>query len=188
MGSNNAFCINCGEEIPSDTEICTECGANQDPSELGANNYSEETNHDGFTSWAIGFKPGYTLRNIIVAFLYITITSVGILLIVYAYLVENPKYTKYAGYYAAVSLSGFGLFLFALGVSTSGIIVSMIGSLFVIGIGVLFIPQVRQKLNIKTVPGVDKENTAGRNIAIGFIYYFISTIAVTGILGVTVAI
>lgn len=182
IDSNTVFCINCGEEIPAETEFCPECGAGQDPSELSVDKSSTSAEHSGFTSWVVGFEPGNTLRNITVGFLYIIFLSVGIVLLVYSYLAENPNYVKYAEYYAALSIMLVGLSGFAGGSILSGAAV-----IIVIGIGALFIPQVREKLNIESVPGVDDTNTIRKNLAIGFIYYFAASITVTFIIGAGVA-
>jgi hypothetical protein len=113
--SNVAFCVNCGEEISAGTQFCPECGSNQDPSEFVEEGAPETTEHDGFTSWAIGFEPGETGRNILVGLAYFFFYPIGIPLLLYAYLRENPEDSKYVAYAGGVLLLVMSLGAFAQG-------------------------------------------------------------------------
>ena len=96
-----AYCMNCGSEISGDTNFCPECGSSQEPEKIETQESTvdgqdvEKVKDDGFTSWAIGFQPGKTGRNILVGLAYFLFYFVGIPLLVYAYLRENPGKAKY---------------------------------------------------------------------------------------------
>lgn len=104
--TNTAFCTNCGASIPADAQTCPECGANQSSSlESGDKNGGKE----GFTSWAIGFKPGATGRNIIVGLAYFFFSLIGIILLLVGYARRGGKYKKRAYAIAAVLILLFGV-------------------------------------------------------------------------------
>lgn len=157
--AGTAFCINCGEEISSDTDFCPECGSSQNPESLETVEESDTAKNRGFTSWAIGFKPGKTGRNVLVGIAYLLFLGIGIPLLIYAYLVENPEKTKYVSV-----LAGVLFILVGLGTLADGSIRGIVAGVIAIIIGVLFIPQVREKLSIGSPPGISEGNTARRNL------------------------
>jgi hypothetical protein len=121
--SDVSYCISCGEKIKTGTEYCPVCGSTQDPQALEsehnstANSSNEPTtvDDDVWTSWAIGFKPADTIRNLVVGILYFVFYWAGIPLLLYAYIKkENPDES---GYYAIgrVSLIVFAVIYFLFG-------------------------------------------------------------------------
>lgn len=171
----NAFCISCGEEISSNENFCPECGASQDPEELNDGN-AEADDHTGFTSWAIGFKPGSTLRNIIVGFVYLLFTGLSVAVLIYAYLKEHPEKLSTAAWISGIFFILAGAGAFADG-SGRGIIAGVISMI----IGVLYLPAVRERLPTGSPPGIDEVNTGRRNALVSTGYWFGGAIIVGGI-------
>lgn len=103
---SSIYCTNCGSSIPADAESCPECGATQTNSIR-----SEDTSGDeeGFTSWAIGFKPGATGRNILMGLAYFFFSLIGVILLLVAYAQRGGKYKKRAYVIAAVLILLFGV-------------------------------------------------------------------------------
>lgn len=93
---DESYCIHCGEPIASTADHCPECGEAQtlDTSETGDDDTDGTDDGTGFTSWAIGFEPGETPRNVAVAFAYFFFYFVGIPLLIYAYWRRGGKYKK----------------------------------------------------------------------------------------------
>lgn len=174
------FCINCGSEIFPDATFCPECGSGQDPESLDPEKQAntgerhEPTNHDGFTSWAIGFRPGETDRNILIGFAYVLFYVVGVPLLIYAYLRENPSKSKYFAWF------GGGLLIL---MSVSALSVGTIWGIIVGGLslllGISFLPVVRQKLGLGGVPGIDVADSARRSVIVGS-GYAIGSMALVG--------
>jgi hypothetical protein len=156
--------MNCGEEIAASTEFCPECGASQDPEQIGQKEGDTSTD-TGFTSWALGFKPGSTGRNILIGTAYAMFAAVGIPLLVYAYLKENPEKSTYIAWIAGINL----IFLALLAISQSTIWGYISGGVSLLA-GVFFLPIVRQRLGVSRVPGIDVENSARRSVIVGTIY------------------
>jgi hypothetical protein len=171
----NAFCISCGEEISSNENFCPECGASQDPEELNDGN-AEADDHTGFTSWAIGFKPGSTLRNILVGFVYVLFTGLSVAVLIYAYLKEHPEKLSTAAWISGIFFILAGAGAFADG-SGRGIIAGVISII----IGVLYLPAVRERLPIGSPPGIDEVNTGRRNALVSTGYWFGGAMIVGGI-------
>lgn len=164
-GTDTVFCISCGTELDTDTEFCPECGSDQSPESL--NSGTEPATNDGFTSWAIGFKPGHTLRNVVVGLAYFLFYAIGIPLLIYAYLVENPGKGKYFAW------AGGGLLMLAgLGTLVEGTMPAVAAGLIVIAIGLMFLPIVRRRLGVGSPPGIDEHNSARRNLLVGVGYGF----------------
>jgi hypothetical protein len=178
-GTDTVFCISCGTELDADTEFCPECGSNQSPESL--NSGTEAATNDGFTSWAIGFKPGHTLRNVVVGLAYLLFYVVGIPLLIYAYLVENPGKGKYFAWAA-----GGLLMLAGLGTLVEGTMPAIAAGLIVIAIGLAFLPMVRRKLGVGSPPGIDEHNSARRNVLIGVGYGFAGFVASGATMGALV--
>lgn len=148
---DEAYCINCGEAIAADTNFCPECGSEQDLSKLGpdeqADAETEGQSRGGVTSWAIGFEPGMTGRNVAVGFGYFFFYPIGIPMLAYGYLtrndVERDEALSRLGRYGAWGL-GVLLILAALGnLSDPGSIVPGIVSLVV---GLFLLPPVRSRI------------------------------------------
>jgi hypothetical protein len=95
----DADCSNCGESIPATASYCTACGAEQTTSAEAEPGPASS----GVTNWAIGFAPGATLRNVLVAAAYVVFYVVGIPLLLYAYWARGGKYRKRT-YYALGAL------------------------------------------------------------------------------------
>lgn len=165
------FCINCGEEIAADTDFCPECGSGQDPEDLAGDD--EPVDHNGFTSWAIGFEPGNTMRNVLVGIAYFVFYYVGIPLLVYAYLDENPGAKKYFAWVGGGLLILVGLAMFSQA-NARGIAAGILA----LGLGLFFLPTVRQRSGIGDVPGITDGNSTRRNLLTGVGYGLGSVIAV----------
>lgn len=174
---NGVYCINCGSEVSTDTTLCPECGSNQDPEQYTSGRSNESVEHDGFTSWAIGFKPTETGRNIIVGILYVLFSGIGVPLLIIGYLLDNPGKMRYLQYIWAGLLMLFALASFSVGTPVA----FAVGAI-VIGVGAMFIPQVRDRINLNDPPGIGETNSARRNFLTGTGYAFggfiISTAAV----------
>lgn len=84
------YCSNCGELLATTANYCTECGTGQTVKTAA----STDTESGGFSSWAIGFVPGSTLRNILIAFSYLVFYFVGIPLLLYGYWNRGGKYKE----------------------------------------------------------------------------------------------
>lgn len=106
---DTVFCTNCGAEILAEAEMCPECGEMQGDSPASPDS-SQET-HDGFTSWAIGFQPGSTVRNILVGLGYFFVYPVGIILLLVGYGQRGEKYKK-----RAIAIVLALVLLFAIGI------------------------------------------------------------------------
>ncbi|GAA5431530.1 hypothetical protein [Haloarcula japonica] len=89
---DESYCRSCGELLSSTVNHCTECGAEQAVDTDASVN--TEPASGGFSTWAIGFVPGSTLRNILVAFVYFIFYFVGVPLLLYAYWSRGGKYKK----------------------------------------------------------------------------------------------
>lgn len=171
-GGGTRFCISCGTEMPANTTYCPDCGSSQNPDELAEE--SEGTaDHDGFTSWAYGFRPGETGRNVLVGLGYFLFYFVGVPLLIYAYLVEHPDKRKYF-VYAGVVL----LVLVGLGALSDGSIQGIAAGVLALALSALFLPVTRQKLGIEGLPGVDETNSDRRNVLTGVGYGFVSVLGV----------
>ena len=162
--NGTSYCMNCGEEIAASTEFCPECGVSQDPEQIGETEGDTPTDA-GFTSWALGFKPGSTGRNILVGTAYAMFAAVGIPFLVYAYLKENPEKSTYIAWVAGIDL----IFLALLAISQGTIWGYISGGVSLLA-GVFFLPIVRQRLGVSRVPGIDVENSARRSVVVGTIY------------------
>lgn len=175
-----AFCINCGEEISADAELCPECGSGQVPENLGTTETSDNIKQSGFTSWAIGFKPGQTGRNILVGIVYLLFLSFGIPLLIYGYVCENPEKSKYVAW-----ITGALFILVALGAFVAGSTRGIIAGGLSLVIGLLFLPVVREKLSIESPPGITEGNTSRRNLLTGVAYGLGSMVVVGAALPAT---
>lgn len=103
-GDAGSYCIDCGEFIPPGTGHCPGCNAYQ-PVELQQDSRTvtgEMGEEGGFATWALGFKPGSTRRNVIVAVLYFTFYFVGGPVLLYSYWRRGARYRKRI--YAAVGV------------------------------------------------------------------------------------
>jgi len=171
--TGTAYCINCGEEIPAETEFCPECGSSQDPNQMEAS--EEATEGSGFTSWAPGFKPGSTFRNILIGIAYILFFYIGIFLLVYGYIKENPESgSKFAW------VLGILLILAGLGGFTDGTTRGIIGGIVAVVIGIVALPIVRDKIGFGSPPpGIEEGNTARRNALIS-VGYGIGALVIAG--------
>lgn len=170
------FCINCGEEISPEQTYCPECGASQDPSELADSNEKLDS-HDGFTSWAIGFKPGNTVRNVLVGLTYLIFSGLGVLVLIYGYLKENPDKLRTAAWISGIFFLLAGAGAFADG-SGRGIIAGVIS----IGIGGLYLPAIRDRLPVDIPPGIGDVNTDRRNVLVSTGYWVGGAVIVGSIL------
>jgi hypothetical protein len=164
--TETVFCINCGSEISVDTDFCPECGSSQDPSKVEADEESPEGS--GFTTWAPGFKPSSTLRNIVIGVLYLGFFYIGVFVLIYGYLKENPESgSKFAWILGIVLiLAGFGGF-------TEGTAQGIVGGVIAVLLGIVALPIVREKIGVGSpAPGIKKVNTARRNALISVGYGF----------------
>lgn len=164
--TETVFCINCGSEISADTAFCPECGSNQNPDQIETGGEAPE--ESGFTTWAPGFKPGSTLRNIVVGLVYLGFFYIGIFILAYGYLKENPESgSKFAW------ILGVLLILAGLGGFTDGTAQGIIGGVIALLLGVAALPIVREKIGIGSpAPGIKEVNTARRNALISVGYGF----------------
>lgn len=169
-----AYCIGCGEEISASIEYCPECGSSQSLEDLSADSDSSSGTNSGFTSWAIGFRPGRTGRNIAVALAYFFFYPIGIPLLLYGYLRENPGKGTYFAWAGGALLILLSFSYFADG-STRG----LIGGVVTLGLGLFFLPVVREKLGIGNVPGINEHNSTRRNVLTG-IAYGVGSVVVIG--------
>lgn len=164
---NTSYCINCGEEISADTGFCPECGSTQDPEQI--EEAEEGASEDaGFTSWAPGFKPSSTGRNILVGIAYFFFFYIGIFVLVYGYLKENPESGSTFAWVlgALLILAGFGGL-------TEGTAVGIIGGIIAVVVGIVVLPIVRDKIGIGSPPpGIKQVNTARRNALTSMGYGF----------------
>lgn len=80
--SHEKYCTNCGATLPSGAETCPECGSAQ-PVDGGGGGSGPDG--EGLTSWAIGFEPGESGRNVLVGLGYLFFWPVGLALLLYAY-------------------------------------------------------------------------------------------------------
>lgn len=168
-----AFCIDCGEGIPVDTEFCPQCGSTQDPKQMEAGEESSEGT--GFMSWAPGFKPGNTVRNVVVGIGYVFFFYIGVFVLAYGYMKENPE----SGSTFAWVL-GILLILAGLGGLTDGTARGIIGGMVAVIVGVVVLPIVRERIGIGSPPpGIEAGNTARRN-ALTSVGYGIGAIFVAG--------
>lgn len=90
---------------------------------------------------------------------------------------EEKSSTEELGRYLAWIWGGL-LILMALGAFASGSFRGVAAGLLAAGLGLLFIPAVREKLNIGEVPGIEETNSDRRNVLTGVGYGFLSIIAV----------
>jgi hypothetical protein len=160
----SAFCIECGEKISVDTEFCPECGKSQDPEQILANEESSEGT--GFTNWAPGFEPDNTIRNAAVGLSYVLFLAIGIPVLAYGYLKENPE----SGSKFAWAL-GVLLILAGLGGFTDGTTGGIFGGSVAITVGIVVLPIVREKIGIGSPPpGIEEGNPARRNaiVSVGY--------------------
>jgi multisubunit Na+/H+ antiporter MnhB subunit len=170
---NTVYCINCGEEIAADTEFCPECGSTQAPDQVEA--VEQDSEESGFTSWAPGFKPGSTLRNVIVGLAYLAFFYIGIFALTYGYLKKNPE----SGSTFAWVL-GILLIIAGLGGFTDGTTQGIIGGIIAVVVGVAVLPIIREKIGVGSPPpGIEEGNTARRNALIS-VGYGIGALAIAG--------
>lgn len=101
----NYYCKSCYDPIPSEAEFCPVCGAPQTPE-----GETEPNSATGVTSWGIGFRPGKSGRNALVAVAYFLFYVVGIPLLLFAYWRRGGKYRRRT--YAI--LGGVAVFLVAI--------------------------------------------------------------------------
>lgn len=103
MGTED-YCTDCGEQLPAESAYCPACGSAHAASEVTT------TDHTGITSWAIGFVPGATGRNILVTVAYALFYYIGLPLLVYAYWRRGGTYRKRT--YWGLGLLGGGFVAF----------------------------------------------------------------------------
>lgn len=172
--NDTSYCMNCGEEIAASTEFCPECGVSQDPEQIGETEGDTPTDA-GFTSWALGFKPGSTGRNILVGTAYFLSSIIGIFVLVYSYLKENPE----SGSTFAWVL-GILLVLAGLGGLTDGTAQGVIGGVIAVLVGTAALPIVRDRIGIgNPPPGIEEGNTARRNAMVS-VGYGLGALSVAG--------
>jgi len=177
---DTAYCMNCGSEISGDTNFCPECGSSQEPEKIEAQESKvdgqdvEKVKDDGFTSWAIGFQPGKTGRNILVGLAYFLFYFVGIPLLMYAYLRENPDKAKYFAW-----VGGVLIILMAIPAISQGTVWGFIAGGIILLLGLFFLPIIRKKLGLGSVPGIDVEDSARRSVIVGT-GYAIGSMALVG--------
>jgi len=168
--SGKAYCINCGEAIELDAQYCPDCGASQNPSESEESKFSEPISHDGFTSWAIGFRPGKTGRNILVGIGYLIFYWVAIPLLTYKYIGENPDKSKYFAWTGG----GFLIFASLVAIGQGTVWGFIVGGITLL-LGLFFLPIVRQKIGIDRVPGINVVDSTKRSVIVGTGYAIGST-------------
>lgn len=149
-GNDGAACNDCGARIPGDSQFCPECGSGRpfgDASEptIDRNRARGPTSSGGFTSWAYGFEPGATGRNVVVGFLYFVFWPVGLALLVHGALRANASddaratIGKLAGYGFGGLLLLAGLGSFAGEGGTAAGVVSLV-------VGLFLLPKVRDQI------------------------------------------
>jgi hypothetical protein len=169
------FCINCGTEMSSTINFCPECESTQNPEklEIGEGSSGEE----GFSFWAPGFEPGSTIWNVAVGIVYLTILPIGVFVLIYGYLKENPESS---GTFAWIL--GILFILAGLGSVTEGTGQSIVSGFISVVIGVVLLPIVREGIGIGSPPpGIEEENSARRNALIR-LGYGVSAIVVAGLI------
>jgi hypothetical protein len=91
-GGEAPYCSRCGESIPSTADYCPGCGSKRPTNTTHTADTDGES--DGVADWAIGFVPGSTLRNVLVAIAYVVFYFVGVPLLVYAYWRRGGAYRR----------------------------------------------------------------------------------------------
>lgn len=110
-----SYCAACGEQIVSSVAYCPACGERHVT--RGTASTDSVPDSSGVTSWAIGFTPGSTLRNVFVGLAYVCFYVIGVPLLLYAYWNRGGQYRKRT--YYAVGILGVG-FVAILGLAAVG--------------------------------------------------------------------
>lgn len=138
--SRTVYCTECGEEISPDTNFCPECG-----SEQGVESGDREDSAGGTNSAdredAAGGEDS----------------------------ADGGGYVGRLGRYAAWAGGGI-LVLAGLGALTDGTPRSVGAGVVSLAIGLFFLPVVRDRAGIGTLPGIDPQHTSRRNVLTGVAY------------------
>lgn len=150
-GPDEVYCTNCGRVIPARANFCTECGTERDPESVATNREARPQDRGGFASWAIGFEPGHTAKNVVVGLAYFFFYPIGIPLLVYGYLTrDDPTRAEALDRLGTYAAWGFGVLLLLAGVGNATDPASIPAAVLSIGLGLFLLPPVRRALESRS--------------------------------------